>query len=78
MPNDMVTAGHGVPQVEFPSSVLPLGECAQQYLLGLRQVQWIVVYGPSLSLLGGPYRFTVFRSHLLQTTLAILKWFSPF
>ena len=34
------TAGNRAPQVEFPSSVLPgaFCECAQQHLLGLRQV----------------------------------------
>jgi len=25
MPNDMVTAGNGAPQVDFPSSILPVG-----------------------------------------------------
>ena len=32
--------------------VCPFGECAEQYLLALRQVEWTVVYGPRLSLVG--------------------------
>ena len=72
MPNDMGTAGNRAPQVRF----CPFCECGQPYLFGLRQVSWTVVYGPRLSLLGGPYRFTVFRAHLWQKTPAILKWSS--
>ena len=52
------------PQVEFLSSALPVLRMCRTVLLGLRQVCWTVMYVPRLSLLGGPYRFTVFRAHL--------------
>ena len=39
--------------MNFPHRFCPFCECAQQYLLGLRQVYWTVVYGPRLSLLRG-------------------------
>ena len=57
MPNDMVQELQETrhDRLNFPYRFCPLGECAQQYLLG---------YGPRLSLLGRPYRLTVFRAHL--------------
>ena len=51
-------------RLNFPNRFCPFCECAQQYLLGLHQVLWTVMYGPRLSLLGGSYRFIVFRAHL--------------
>ena len=56
MPNDMVQELQETrhDRLNFPYRFCPLGECAQQYLLG---------YGPRLSLLGRPYRLTVFRAH---------------
>ena len=44
----------------------PLGECAQQYLLGLRQVSWTVVHGPRLLLLGGPKALRCFLKNPWQ------------
>ena len=80
MPNAMVTAGNRAPQVKFPSSVLPgpFCECAQPYLLGLRQIWRTVAHGPRLSLLGGPYRCTVFRAHLWQKFLQYHSNLQPF
>ena len=66
MPNAMVIAGNQASQVELSSSVLPgpFCECAQQDLLGFRQVYWTVVYGPKGSLLGGGLSCIVFGAHL--------------
>ena len=74
MPNDMATAGNRAPQFEFLSSVLPvLWMCICLVYAKFNGLSCMV---PRLSLLGGPYRFTVFRAHLWQKTPTILKWSS--
>ena len=73
MPNDVVTAGNRAPQVEFPSSVLPvLWPCTTVFAWCTPSLMnWSQVIA-----FGGAYRFTVFRAHLWQKTPAILKWSS--
>ena len=58
MPNDMVTAGNRVPQVEFPSSVLSI--------LWMCSLMDCCVWSQVIAFGGGPYRFAVFRAHLWQ------------
>ena len=43
----------------------PLGECAQRYLLGSSEVEWTVIYAPSLSLWGAQSLYSV--SYTFQT-----------
>ena len=65
MPNDMVTAGNTAPLVEFPLSVLPV------LWMGATVFTWFTsssmdcgVWSQVIAF-GGPYRFTVFRAHLI-------------
>ena len=65
MPNDMVTAGNTAPLVEFPLSVLPV------LWMGATVFAWFTsssmdcgVWSQVIAF-GGPYRFTVFRAHLI-------------
>ena len=69
------TAGNRGPQIEFPSSVLPVvWMCTTVFawftpsLMNCRVWSQVIVFGP--------YRFTVFRAHFWQKTPAILKWSS--
>lgn len=62
MTNDMITAETQALQVEFPSPALPMRECAQQCLVGLRQLEWTAGCGYKLSssFLWGAHHFTWF------------------
>ena len=70
MPNAIVTAGNRAPQVEFPSSVLPvLWMCTTVFawftpsLMDCRVWSQVIAFGEGPI---GPYRFTVFCAHLRQ------------
>ena len=60
MPNDMVTAGNRAPQVEFPSSVLPvLWLCTTVFPWFTPSLMDCYVWSQVIAF-GGAYRFTVF------------------
>ena len=76
MPNDMVTAGNRAPQVEFPSSALPvLWMCTTVFAWFTPSLMDCRVWFQVIAF-GGPSRFTMFCAHLWQKTPAILKWSS--
>ena len=70
--------GNSRKQVEFLSSVLPvLWMCS--ICLVYAKFNGLSCYGPRLSLLGEPYRFTVFCAHLWQLFLSFsLSFFLSF
>ena len=70
-----VTAGNRAPQVEFASSVLPLGWMCTTVFPWFTPSSMDCVWSHVIAF-GGPYCFTVFRTHLWQKTPAILKWSS--
>ena len=71
-----VTAGNRAPQVEFASSVLPLGWMCTTVFPWFTPSSMDCRVWSQVIAFGGAYRFTVFRTHLWQKTPAILKWSS--